>query len=102
MRAVAQFATARNNERHDRQWGLPQAPNPNKEVGALYNIGAHSAYLIGKITFPRSKFSTYLEGPFQKVFDNIDFVLVTLKCDDGDGNGKVKKAISQDDLRLAK
>ena len=39
--AVAQFATARNNEHHDRQWGLPQAPNPNKEVGVLYNMGEH-------------------------------------------------------------
>ena len=65
LRAVAQFATARNNEHHDRQWGLPQAPNSNKEVGVLYNMGEHSSYLIGKITFPRSKFSTYLEGPFK-------------------------------------
>jgi len=32
IRAVAQFATAHNNEVHDKQWALSKAPNPNKEV----------------------------------------------------------------------
>ena len=32
IRAVAQFATAHNNEAHDKQWALSKAPNPNKEV----------------------------------------------------------------------
>ena len=32
IRAVAQFATAHNNEAHDKQWALAKAPNPNKEV----------------------------------------------------------------------
>jgi len=34
IRAVAQFATARNNEAHDKQWALSKAPS------SLINCGA--------------------------------------------------------------
>jgi len=32
IREVAQFATAHDNEAHNKQWALSKAPNPNKEV----------------------------------------------------------------------
>ena len=80
LRAVAQFATARNNEIHDRQWGLPQAPNPNKEVRVVYNIGKHSAYLIGKITFPSLQTLVHFHS-IQPLFNVDASLIVTLSVD---------------------